>query len=1187
MSTVLVLALLPPSVLLPSATPALAAILSVTSTNDSGAGSLRAQIAAAGSGGTIDFAPSVAGQTITLSSELVISKDLTIQNNSGGTIAVDGNNASRVFHITAGTVTLQGLTIQHGRAPQDPVTNRANGGGVSIEAGARVTLDRDVLQANEARGPDGTSGTTSIGGGPGTGGAIANAGSLIVTNSTVTENRAQGGNGSSGSGGGGGIGAGLFNEGQATILASTFANNQAEGGNGGSGLSGAGGGGGLGGAIFQRSGVLLLTDVTLVQNGSTGGAGGAGISGGSIPDGSGVGGGFGQGGGGGGGSLGAGIAGGSGGTGGGGGAGSFGGGGSGGTGGGGGGTGFGAGGSGGTGGGGGAASPIPPPLPGGGGGGGLGAGLFVDGGTASIRSATITGNTTAGGSGGTSGGGGGQGIGAGLFVNAGSVTLGATIVANNTANSDPDVHGTLSSQGYNLVKNAAGASGLTGPGEQLGADPLLDTLQVNPPGLAATMALLSGSPAIDNGPPGGCPDAAGNPLGTDQRGVQRAVRGGAGSTARCDIGAYEADATILLTSTGPITYTEHDPPVAVDPGLALSDTNTSTLTGATVQIVEGYAQGQDLLAFSTQNGITGSFDASTGRLTLSGSATFAQYQAALRTVTFENTSRTPSTALRTVAIQVSNQSLGEASNVGTRQITVVAVNDAPTAVNDGYTVTTGQTLTVPAPGVLGNDTDVDSGLLTATLNTGVTAQQGTLTFNPDHQGGFSFTPAPSLAGTATFTYMASDGSATSTPATVSITVTNTAPRAGNDSYLVTANTPLTIAAPGVLANDLDAESPTLRSVKATDPAHGSVTLQPDGGFTYTPAAGYTGPDSFTYQASDGITQSPAALVNLIVVAATTPPTASNVGPVAGDDSNVVAVGTPLTVNGPGVLRNDVDPDSTTLTASKVTDPAHGTLTLQPNGGFTYTPAPGYVGADSFTYRASDGAAQSEVATVRILVTAATSPPTSPSPSGANIAPTAGNDSYTTIAQIWLTVPAPGLLANDTDPDSPSLTAIKATNPAHGTVDLNANGGFVYKPNPDFAGTDSFTYWTSDGSQLSHVATVTISVTPTACVPTPKVQTVPAPGGGKLQVHVGSTPLNSGQTNPLKELRFGTLQNARVTLNGQTISGGQTVTVPAGATGMDFTVERIKPGEATTVPFTVVNDCGEWPTFVGGGTGAGF
>ena len=288
------------------------------------------------------------------------------------------------------------------------------------------------------------------------------------------------------------------------------------------------------------------------------------------------------------------------------------------------------------------------------------------------------------------------------------------------------------------------------------------------------------------------------------------------------------------------------------------------------------------------------------------------------------------------------------------------------------------------------------------------------------------------------------------------------------------------------------------------------------------------------------------------------------------------------MNAPGVLTNDSDPDSSSLTAAKVSDPAHGSLTLNPNGSFSYVPASGFTGPDSFTYKASDGIAQSQVATARIVVTAVNLPPTA-----INIAPAAAADTYSTTVQTPLIVPAPGLLGNDNDPNSPSLTAIKVTDPAHGTLSLNANGGFTYTPNTDFYGPDSFIYRSTDGSGLSNTSTVTITVMPTACAPRPHVQTTSTAAGGKLVVHVEPRPQNTAPGNRLSQIRFGTLQNARVTLNGQTVSTGQIVTIPSGTTALDFTVERLTPGQATTVPFTVVDGCGEWPSFVGGGANAGF
>jgi len=109
----------------------------------------------------------------------------------------------------------------------------------------------------------------------------------------------------------------------------------------------------------------------------------------------------------------------------------------------------------------------------------------------------------------------------------------------------------------------------------------------------------------------------------------------------------------------------------------------------------------------------------------------------------------------------------------------------------------------------------------------------------------------------------------------------------------------------------------------------------------------------------------------------------------------------------------------------------------------------------------------------------------------------------------------------------------------------------------------------------------------ACAPRPRLVTTPVAGGGKLSVHLEATPKNTQENNVLTQITFGTFQNAKVTFNGQQVASGQTITLPANTVAADFTVERVTPGQATTVPFTVVDGCGPWPTFVGGGASAGF
>src|SRR5207249_2120004 len=135
--------------------------------------------------------------------------------------------------------------------------------------------------------------------------------------------------------------------------------------------------------------------------------------------------------------------------------------------------------------------------------------------------------------------------------------------------------------------------------------------------------------------------------------------------------------------------------------------------------------------------------------------------------------------------------------------------------------------------------------------------------------------------------------------------------------------------------------------------------------TYTPAPNYDGGDSFTYKANDGALDSNVATVAITVTAVNDPPVAVN-------DAFTTAEDTAVSGN---VLTNDTDVDAgTTLTAILVATTAHGTLPTPPTCALTYTPAPNYNGSDSFTYKANDNTADSNVATVAITITAVNDPP---------------------------------------------------------------------------------------------------------------------------------------------------------------------------------------------------------------------
>jgi VCBS repeat-containing protein len=195
-------------------------------------------------------------------------------------------------------------------------------------------------------------------------------------------------------------------------------------------------------------------------------------------------------------------------------------------------------------------------------------------------------------------------------------------------------------------------------------------------------------------------------------------------------------------------------------------------------------------------------------------------------------------------------------------ITVNAVNDAPRADDDSYTVREDETLVVETDGVLANDSDIDGDALTPV----VVGQplHGTVTLAED--GSFEYRPDADFHGADRFTYAANDGSEDSNLATVSIVVeaVNDAPVAGADAFSTREGETLVVDAPGVLANDSDVEGDALTAVLVDEPLHGTVTLAADGSFEYTPDADFNGTDRFAYAADDGLEGSQPTVVEITV-----------------------------------------------------------------------------------------------------------------------------------------------------------------------------------------------------------------------------------------------------------------------------------------------------------------------------------
>ena len=364
------------------------------------------------------------------------------------------------------------------------------------------------------------------------------------------------------------------------------------------------------------------------------------------------------------------------------------------------------------------------------------------------------------------------------------------------------------------------------------------------------------------------------------------------------------------------------------------------------------------------------------------------------------------------------------------------------------------------------------------------------------------------------------------------------------AYQATSTTENLVLNGQVSANDPDGNPLTYSLVAA--PLNGVLTLQSNGSFTYTPTTNDSGADSFTFQAFDGIAYSNVATVSIVVYP-------GNAAPVAYGESYGVAENTTYAIGAPGVLSLDRDQDGDPLTAVLVTGTSQGTLTLESDGSFSYTPPTNYLGSDSFTYYATDGQLDSNVATVTFTVAQP---------------PVVVNQSYATAENAALTIAAPGVLTNASDPNGKTLTALLVANPSHGTATVNGNGSFTYTPTTGFLGTDSFSYVAYDGILESNMANVTIAVG----VPLAQNDTYGYTPNSTLTTFAGQSSLTmtsqpgdfigQGQTYDF------TSANSTITAKSLWIGGiPSTVEVDVSASGQSWTLDFAAPTPNSLVPGT--------------------
>ncbi|TMQ06566.1 MAG: tandem-95 repeat protein [Deltaproteobacteria bacterium] len=369
-------------------------------------------------------------------------------------------------------------------------------------------------------------------------------------------------------------------------------------------------------------------------------------------------------------------------------------------------------------------------------------------------------------------------------------------------------------------------------------------------------------------------------------------------------------------------------------------------------------------------------------------------------------------------------------------IHVAPVDDAPTAAPQTVALDEDGSVTITLAG-----SDVDGDALSFQIQSGSGPFGGTL--SPLVGATMTYTPRRDFNGTDSFRFVASDGRLLSQAATVTIHVAPVPdpPTAFDQSVSLNEDATTTIRLSGT-----DPDFDTLRFAVASGPQHGTLSGAPPV-LTYTPGHDFNGSDSFTFTASDGTLTSAPATVSLQIRAVNDPPVAQNASATTAED-------TPVTITLPVT-----DVDSSSLTYFVQIPPSDGSTTLS-GGNLTYTPALNATGTRSLTYFASDGLLSSNVATVTLQITPI------------NDGPITTDDYLATDPGDPVTFTVTG---NDVDPEGDPFHLDSVENPAHGTIDMAADGHLTYTPDDGFTGIDVFGYTVVDSHGAATTGQIHIGV----------------------------------------------------------------------------------------------------------------
>lgn len=377
----------------------------------------------------------------------------------------------------------------------------------------------------------------------------------------------------------------------------------------------------------------------------------------------------------------------------------------------------------------------------------------------------------------------------------------------------------------------------------------------------------------------------------------------------------------------------------------------------------------------------------------------------------------------------------------TLTITINPVNDLPVSTTASFNT---QEDIVFNGNLTNFNSDIDDAVLTYSLLS--SPANGSITLNPG--GTFAFTPSLNYNGADIFSYQVcdDDNSCVTSSVNLNISPANDAPVANGGSYNTNEDETLNAA----ITNDTDADGDELDYSIISQPMNGIMVLQSNGTFSYTPITNYNGPDMATYEVCDQNNVCDAAVLQFMVAPANDPP-------VAGNLSNVTYQNEALNGN-LSIYTSDADGDN--MTFSLINTAENGVFLLNANGTYTYTPNLDFSGNDAVAFEVCDPSNACTPGNLAITVFT-----TNTAPNTQDIAESINEDA----------VLSDNLVNYVVDEEGGALLFVVTQQPSNGTLNLLPNGSFTYTPNPNYHGTDSFSFEVCDTGNMCDDATVSINI----------------------------------------------------------------------------------------------------------------